>query len=402
MKHAVDGKPAIAYGVECYHVNARLSQTVQDIGGFQLRKLGLLLGYCVQAVWIRFRYGVPNFYYVPAPSQPAALYRDWIVMVLCRPFFKAVILHWHAAGLVNWLEHSVPKLTRRISIALMRRVGLSIVLSNYNRADAERLHPLRMRVVSNGIPDPCPGFERDLLPVRLARFGARNKLCAGARLSSEELRDAGGDPHIIKVLFLGLCSREKGLFDALDGIALANRKFTESRSALRFRLVIGGEFLSAADRQEFDLRVSRPDLQLPETHFSKSTAISDSSAVEYLGFVSGKEKARAFSRSDCLCFPTYYHAESFGLVLIEAMAYGLPIVATRWRSLPELLPNDYPGLVDTRSPDQLAETLITLVLHQTGEALRGLFLSHFTLEQYLKNLAEALRSVNAPADAEAV
>ena len=121
-------------------------------------------------------------------------------------------------------------------------------------------------------------------------------------------------------------------------------------------------------------------------------------AVEYLGFLSGKEKCRAFSQSDCFCFPTYYHAESFGMVLIEAMAFGLPIVTTRWRSVPELFPAGYKGLVDIRSPDQLATTLQAVVMEQTGEELRTLFLRDFMLQRYLSNLAEALRSIDGPSD----
>ena len=39
------------------------------------------------------------------------------------------------------------------------------------------------------------------------------------------------------------------------------------------------------------------------------------------------------------------------------MAFGLPIVTTRWRSLPEMLPPNYPGLVDSQSPEQIAAAL---------------------------------------------
>jgi len=47
--------------------------------------------------------------------------------------------------------------------------------------------------------------------------------------------------------------------------------------------------------------------------------------------------------------------------LIEALAFGLPIVTTRWRSIPEMLPPNYPGLVDPKSPGQIAEALQRLV-----------------------------------------
>src|SRR5436190_12127287 len=84
--------------IECYHVNARLSRKLEDIGDFRVGKFVLLLGYCLQVLWCRFRYGINNFYYIPAPGKRSALYRDWVVMALCRKLFKRVILHWHAAG----------------------------------------------------------------------------------------------------------------------------------------------------------------------------------------------------------------------------------------------------------------------------------------------------------------
>ena len=100
------------FGIELYHVNARLSKKLEDIGDLRIGKFVLLLGYCIQAVWCRFRYGVKNFYYIPAPGKPSALYRDWLVMFICRLCYKRVVLHWHAAGLAKWLEMVVQMRTR--------------------------------------------------------------------------------------------------------------------------------------------------------------------------------------------------------------------------------------------------------------------------------------------------
>lgn len=85
------------YGIECYHVNARFSKRPEDIRKFQAGKPFLILFYCLQAIWCRFRYGVTNFYYVPASGGRVALYCDWLVMFVCRPFFKKIIFHWHNA-----------------------------------------------------------------------------------------------------------------------------------------------------------------------------------------------------------------------------------------------------------------------------------------------------------------
>ena len=161
-----------AFGVDCYHVNARFSKTLEDVGEFHGWKMFLVLFYCFQAIWCRYRYNVRNFYYVPAPGKTVALYRDWLVMFLCRPFFDKIILHWHAAGLAKWLETCVQIRSRAITYRLFT-VSLSVVLSKYNLADARKLLSDQIRVVSNGIPDPCPHFNEVILLRRRARFLAR-------------------------------------------------------------------------------------------------------------------------------------------------------------------------------------------------------------------------------------
>src|SRR3954463_14499864 len=138
---------ASPFDIELYHVNARLSKKLEDIGDLRMGKFGLLLLYCFQAIWCRFRYGVQNFYYIPAPGKPSALYRDWLVMAVCRLFYKRVVLHWHAAGLAKWLEMVVQLRTRSMTYRLMKHVDLSIVLSEYNRADAEKIYSRRIKIV---------------------------------------------------------------------------------------------------------------------------------------------------------------------------------------------------------------------------------------------------------------
>ena len=140
-----DPAPDNRHGIECYHVNARVSKDLEDIGDFRLGKFILMLGYCLQAIWCRFRYGVTTMYYIPAPGKKSALYRDWMVLLLCRPFYKRVILHWHAAGLGKWLETSVQIRHRSATYRFLKNVDLSVVLSNYNRAGEAKHFPRNRR-----------------------------------------------------------------------------------------------------------------------------------------------------------------------------------------------------------------------------------------------------------------
>jgi glycosyltransferase involved in cell wall biosynthesis len=375
---AADSNP---FHVLCYHVDARISKKLEDIGDLRFGKFLLLLGYCLQAIWCRFRYGVEVFYYVPAPGKRSALYRDWLVMFLCRPFFKRVILHWHAAGLAKWLETMVRIRSRAITYNLMKQADLSIVLSRYNRADAEKLFPRHIQVVSNGILDPCPQFERDVLPRRRARAAATARLMAGKKSAEAEPPPAGEAPFVFNILYLAHCMRDKGLFDAVAGVQLASQKLAAQSSPVTLHLKVAGNFVTTEEKAEFDQLLKQPGA---------------ADLVEYLGFVSGTQKEQLLRESDLLCFPTYYQNENQPVNLIEAMAFGLPIITTHWRSLPEMFPKDYPGLVDVRSPGQIADSILQLLTAEAGGGLRQIFVQNFTLERYLAGLAEAFRSVEKP------
>ena len=365
-KAGIRNAPGNPFGVECYHVNARFSRTLEDIGEFQPGKILLVLYYCAQAVWCRFRYGVDNFFYIPAPGKPVAIYRDWLVMFICRPFFKRVIFNWRAAGLAKWLETSVSIRFRALTYRRMGNADLSIVLSDFSRRDAEKLTARRVVVVAGGIPDPCPQFDTEVLPGRRARLARRQQIVSGAPAGG-----AGGD-RTVNVVFVALVTRDKGAFDAIEGVALANEGFP-----LRFRLRVIGGFASQSEETELRDLIRR----------------RGQGNVEILGFVPAERKFQALREADIFCFPTYYLAEGQPASLMEALAYGLPIVSTRWRAIPEMFPPDYPGLVDPKSPKQIGAALRRVALEDQAAGLRDLFLRRFTIEQHVASMAEAFHSV---------
>ena len=356
-----------ANSVQCYHVNCRVSDTMSDIGSMQFGKLTRLLRFCLEAIWCRVWYGAQTFYYVPAPGKRSALYRDWMVMTLCRPFFSRIVLHWHAAGLGEWLEREGNRMEQAITRFLLGRPSLSIVLSEFGSKDAQWIRSEKIAIVPNGIVDPCPEFASELLCQRTSRTMERAR-----RLRAPESEDA---PLEWRVLFLAHCTREKGLFDTLEGVALFNRRQTR----LRIHLTVAGAFITKDEEREFQERIGQPDL---------------AGAVTYAGFVSGDRKRALLEENDCLSFPTYYSAESFGLNIVEALAYGIPTVATRWRALPEILPANYPGFVETRAPLQISDALERLAGLDLGKDLRAHFLANFTIERHILKLQRTILETN--------
>lgn len=337
----VEGLPA--QGIAVHHVPLNLSRDHADIGRWRIGKVFTVLAACVRAVAARYAHGCDTLYYVPAPGKRGALYRDWVVMLLCRPFFPRLVLHFHSGGLADWLAQRATALERGLTRWLLGRADLAIVLAESLRGDAAMLAPCRIAVVANGIPDPCPGW-------------------------TPRPKDPG---RTCQVLFLGLCSEAKGVFDAAEAVLTANR----SRDAQPAVLVAAGAFPDAATEARF--------AQLANAH---------PGVIRHAGFVTGAAKADLLRHSVCLCLPTRYAGEAQPLVLLEAMAHDLPVLATDWRGIAATLP---PGTSLARPGDAsaMAEQLANLIAQPSAPGHgRAHFLAHFTAERHLQALAAALAS----------
>lgn len=93
---------------------------------------------------------------------------------------------------------------------------------------------------------------------------------------------------------------------------------------------------------------------------------SGGARVEYKGSLPSEEIARALCNYDVLVLPTFYPGEGHPGVLIEAYSVGLPVVATRWKGIPEIVEDGSCGiLVDPQDVQGLVNAL-----------------SHFTEENY--------------------
>jgi phosphatidyl-myo-inositol alpha-mannosyltransferase len=98
--------------------------------------------------------------------------------------------------------------------------------------------------------------------------------------------------------------------------------------------------------------------------------------VEFLGRVNDDEKVRCFASADIYCAPNTGQ-ESFGIVLLEAMAAGVPIVASDIHGFKRVVERNVQGLlVEPKNPRALAAALYTLardpdLRHDMGQAGRA-------------------------------
>ena len=103
------------------------------------------------------------------------------------------------------------------------------------------------------------------------------------------------------ILYIGRLEKRKGLKYLLKAFSLVQESMTEAR------LLIGGD---GPDREKLEEMSRTLDLK----------------NVEFLGFVREEDKLNLLRSATVFCSPALY-GESFGIVLLEAMASGTPIVA---------------------------------------------------------------------------
>jgi glycosyltransferase involved in cell wall biosynthesis len=331
--------------IKLYHVRMTFSRGMEDMGKFQLRKFFHVFTIIFKAYYFRIFKQVKILYYPPSGAN-SAVYRDIMVLYPIRFLFKKTIFHFHASGLSTHLENKNPLFKYAFKVSF-NKPDLCIHLSESCPKEGEYINSRKNEIVPNGIPDIV--FQQH-------------------QISSKTFN----------ILFLGLLEESKGEFDILQAIKLLK----ERQLKIKFRFY--GQFKSVDYKEKFFNYIQEYNL---------------SNEVEYLGIIKGKEKHKIFESSDCFCFPTYFHSESFPLVLLEAMAYSLPIITTKWRGIPDMVTEGYNGVfADRNSPISIAEKIEYLINNEKeridlGNNGRKLFEDKYEIKQHLKAMEQVLGKV---------
>ncbi|GAB4381780.1 MAG: glycosyltransferase family 1 protein [Elainellaceae cyanobacterium] len=100
-----------------------------------------------------------------------------------------------------------------------------------------------------------------------------------------------------------------------------------------------------------------------EKHFADTT-------THFVGYLTGQDLAAAFASADAFVFPS--RTETLGLVLLEAMAAGCPVIAANAGGIPDIVTDGVNGYLFDPEDDQgaIAATLRLLDNQQEREILR--------------------------------
>ncbi len=242
----------------------------------------------------------------------SGFYRDALFVLIMRIFRSKIIFHIHNRGI------AVNAKKRRYRL-LYRWIFKSSVV----------IH------LSEKLIDE----EFSLLNLKKTKFYA---VPNGVDLEIYDYQKKKNDT--INLLFLSNLFAEKGIFDLLQVF----EKLCHENSNIS--LSIAGAPLYNFDKELQQYLAKRPHLK---------------ERVNYLGPVYGEKKVQLLKDSDIFVFPSYFSEECFPLVILEAMAAGLPVVASDIGAVSEIISEGENGQIfQPENKVELYEKLHLLINHK--------------------------------------
>lgn len=321
------------------------SRTGAEVGKAGLGKLISLVRLVIRSWLVLWRQGDTVLYYLPASPNLVPVVRDILYLSLVRPFTAGTIYHFHAGGLAEFLARH--RFLGRLARLAYGRPLLAIEIAEAAAGVGGYLGAQKRAIICNGLHVPAPQKKRP--------------------------REDG----MLTGLFVGSLRESKGIFDVLRTARLLSER------NIPIRIELAGVWVSEEERVRFEQEVAEGGLQ---------------DRVVLLGELIAEAKWQVFQRADFFFFPSFYESENFPLVLIEALGSGLPVVATRWRGIPELV-NDGENAVlcETGDLEGFAKAIEMLnaspaLRMEMENAARALYVQRYTKEIFCSKMEIAIAS----------
>jgi glycosyltransferase involved in cell wall biosynthesis len=216
---------------------------------------------------------------------------------------------------VVWSQGHIPLGRKCVTTIVLRDADAVIALSDHMKEELQRMWPRDISIIPNGID--------------LQRFETVSQEAARSRLG------IGADERI--VLYVGRLDSVKGLPYLVEAINLVKQR--EPRA----HLVLVGD---GPEREKLELLVD---------------SLGVSKYVRFVGRVEPEGVPVYLAAGDVFVLPSV--REGFGIVILEAMAAELPIVATNVGGIPSIIENETNGfLVEPQDAAQIADK-VSLILN---------------------------------------
>jgi glycosyltransferase involved in cell wall biosynthesis len=325
---------------EIRHLDTTDSRGVENIGRFDAGNVWLALVHGLRFLSLLSRNRI-DMVYLPVAQNTLGFLRDSLFLAPAVIRGIPLVLHFHS-GNYGEFARTAPLPVRALIRTLLGRAQRAIVLGSALRPMLDGIvSGERIEVVPNCVPDRMPDARR------------------------AEHRNGP-----IRILFLGNLIPGKGYGELIQATGML------VDAGMDLELVLAGGGLADRARRKILSESRIPD------------------RIRFTGPVDVAEKTVLLGEADLLALPSYYENEAHPLVILEAMAAGLPVVSTRYVAIPEMVNDGVTGLlVEPRDISGLAAALRRLAEDPTlrrrmGDAGRARYLEEFTVPQWVERMSQ--------------
>lgn len=252
-----------------------------------------------------FRYISPKYRIVHIHSASFSdFYRSSIFVFVNKLLRKKIILHIHGAKFEEFYKSD-----KKYIDFVCNKADVIATVSTYFADFFKRINQKNNVWL-------LPNFISDKLP--------------------DDLPDRRNRDSKIVFSYFGALDNRKGIFDVIKAIGKYKHSFKDN-----IQLIVGGN----GDTDKFFDLVNKENVE----HI-----------VKYVGWLDSTAKDRLLRNSDVFIHPSSF--ESFGISILEAMSYQLPIITTTVGGIPDLVTNGFNGItVEPGNIDRIAEAIFTLI-----------------------------------------
>lgn len=346
------------------HLDTSDRRALANIGRLDFSNVYLALKHLVQLISMLHKFS-PIIVYLPICQTIKGLIRDAAFIFFSRIKGAKVVVHLHGGYFRTLYERSSTLVKFMIRYSC-KFVSQAIVLGESLRHIFEGLVPSeRIAVVANGI-DRNYITETELSTKHYA-------------LSSNNLH-----PSAFRILFLSNLTLSKGFFDVIKSIPIITQK---NISSPNIEFIFAGEFWEGEKtKEEIFQYINSHNLNL---------------YIKFTGTTISSKKKDLLLSSSLFVLPTYYLYEGQPVVIIEAMAAGLPIITTNQGCIKEMVIDGENGfIIEKKNPEKIAEKIIYLlknekVRREMGKKSRERFLKYYTKDRFINSLSKVFDEVLA-------
>ncbi|MBQ7976539.1 MAG: glycosyltransferase family 4 protein [Clostridia bacterium] len=296
----------------------------------------------VLTILLKILFNRPDIVYIHM-SYKGSFSRKYLIHRLCKLFGLKDIVHLHGSEFEKWYNSCGQSKKEKIKRLLRECDKMFVLGEEWNTRVLNIEKNTDTAVIKNTVA----------IPENSVKWNEKN----------------------FKVLFLGVLIKRKGVSDLLDTVSALKRD--ERIGNLHFVIAGSGE-------EEQNLKRKTKELNIEQE-------------VEFVGWIDNEKKMTLLKECQAMVLPSYN--EGLPVAVLEAISYGMPVIATDVGDMKAAVKNEYNGfIVEPGDCESLADSLFKLNDEDTFRKMSNnsstLAKEEFSDQMYFHKLAKIFNDLN--------